>query len=144
MCARSEISYAQLRGSMNIKKKSDQASVIKRLILQHVMKERPAFLALVENINRHGWVIMKTLPGVEEEGNEFGQLMCEVVHAHGEFATICVCYRDSEPYNAGREVFVIPLSRWSEFFDEWHTDYYQLAESMGTGGHSTVLGKKSV
>ena len=118
------------------------SSDIARLIMKHVMKERPDFLALVENINRHGWVIMKTLPGVEEEGNEFGQIMCEVVHANGEFATVCVCYRDSEPYNAGREVFVIHLSRWSEFFDEWHTDYYQFAEQTGGGGTTMVLGKK--
>ena len=30
----------------------------------------------------------------------------------------------------------------SEFFVEWHTDYYQYAETMGTGGNTTVLGKR--
>ena len=118
------------------------SSDIARLIMKHVMKERPDFLALVENINRHSWVIMKDLPDLEEEANEFGQVMCEVVHAHGEFATVCVCFGNSEPYNTGRQVFVIHLSRWSEFFDEWHTDFYQMAESMDTGGNTRLLGKK--
>ena len=126
----------------SIQRKSDQCSVIKRLIMQHVMKERPDFLALAEDINRHNWVIMKDLEGSEEEANEFGEIMCEVVHAHGEFATVCVCFGSSEPYTSGQRTFVIHLSRWSEFFVEWHTDYYQFADSMGTGGNSTVLGKR--
>ena len=128
----------------SIPRKSDQCSVISRLIMQHVMKERPDFAALAEKINRRCWVIMKGLPGAEDEANEFGQLMCEVVHAHGEFATVRVCYRNGcmEPYQVGREVFVIHLSRWSEFFVEWHTDYYEMAFDLGGGGRTTVLGKK--
>ena len=127
----------------SIQRKSDQCSVIKRLIMQHVMKERPDFLALVEKINWHNWVIMKDLEGTEGEANEFGQIMCEVVHAHGEFATVCVCFRDCEPYHAGRQVFVIHLSRWSEFFVEFHTDYYDLADAMGGGATTELLAKKT-
>ena len=79
------------------KPKSDQCSIIKRLIMQHVMKERPDFVELVENINRRCWVIMKNLPGAENDANEVGQMMCEVVHAHGEFATVRVCLQHSGP-----------------------------------------------
>ena len=125
------------------KEKSDQCSIIKRLIMQHVMKERPDFVELAENINRRCWVIMKNLPGSEEEGNEFGQIMCEVVHAHGEFAIVRPCYGASEPYQVGHRQFVIHLSRWSEFFVEWHTDYYDFAGATGTGGNTTRLEKET-
>ena len=128
----------------SIQRKSDQCSVIKRLIMQHVMKERPDFLALAEKINNHIWVIMKGLEGAEEEADEFGHLMCNVVHAHGEFATVCVCFGNSEPYNTGRQVFVIHLSRWSEFFDEWHTDFYRMAFDMGSGGNTEPTMPKSM
>ena len=123
------------------KEQSDQCSVIKRLIMQHVMKERPDFLALVEDITRHSWVIMKNLPGAGEDANEVGQLMCEVVHAHGEFAIVRVCLQHSESYVVGQHQFVIHLSRWSEFFYEWHSDYYDMADAMGTGVRTTRLGK---
>ena len=84
---------------------------------------------------------MKDLDGAEEEADEFGHIMCNVVHAHGEFATMGVCFRNCEPYSVKSDTFVIHLSRWSEFFVEWHTDYYQIAMSMGTGGSTTRLEK---
>ena len=80
----------------SIQRKSDQCSVISRLIMQHVMKERPDYVVLVDKIRSHTWVIMQDLPdnqnGLgESNANEIGRAMCEVVHAHGEFATIRPC-----------------------------------------------------
>ena len=122
--------------------KSDQASVIKRLILQHVMRERLDYAALVEKIQSHVWVIMKGLPGMEEDANEAGEIMCEVVQAHGEFAIVRPCWAASEAYAVGHRQFVIHLSRWSEYFVEWHSDYYDLARHMGGGAATVVLAKK--
>ena len=119
--------------------KSDQCSVIKRLIMQHVMKERPDYVELAEKIRSHNWVIMKDLPDNQDGENEIGRTMCEVVHAHGEFATLRPCMQDSEPYSPGFKVYVIHLSRWEEFFVEFHTDYYDFAGATGTGGNTTRL-----
>ena len=124
------------------KEKSDQCSVIKRLIIQHVMKERPDFAALVEKIQSHSWVIMKALPGVQEEANDAGQYMCEVVHAHGEFTIVRVCLFNSEPYVVGSHQFVIHLSRWAEYFVEFHTDFFKFAEACGGGTSTTMIAKK--
>ena len=121
------------------KKKSDYCSVIKRLIMQHVMEERPDFAALAENIRSHKWVIMKDLPGAEEDANEVGQYMCEVVHAHGEFAIVRVCYRASEPYTPSARQFVIHLSRWAEYFVKFHIDYYNFADAMGSTSPTTTV-----
>ena len=109
--------------------------------MQYVMEERPDFAALAENIRSHKWVIMKDLPGAEEEANEVGQYMCEVVHAHGEFAIVRVCYRACEPYTPSARQFVIHLSRWAEYFVEFHTDYYNFANINGGGGETTVIPK---
>ena len=140
MCVLSR-SFDAVTRSMNTKK-SDQASVIKRLILQHVMRERLDCAALVEKIQSHDWVIMTGLPGEKEEENEAGQLMCEVVHGHGEFAIVKPTYSGDAPYQVGHRQFIIHLSRWSEFFVEWHTDYYDLAGHMGGGTTTELIAKK--
>ena len=125
------------------KPKSDQCSVIKRLIMQHVMEERPDYVELAEKIRSHNWVIMKDLPDNDSNANVIGRTMCEVVHAHSEFATLRPCMQDSEPYAPGFKVFIIHLSRWEEFFVEFHTDYYDFAEAMSTGTDTTMIAKKT-
>ena len=109
------------------------------------MEERPDFVELAKRIRSHNWVIMKDLPDNqnvvgESNANEIGRAMCEVVHAHGEFATLRPCMQNCEPYCPGYKVFVIHLSRWEEFFVEWHTDYYDFADAMSTGTDTTIVG----
>ena len=115
---------------------SDQASVIKRLIMQHVREERPDFAALVDRINSYKYVIMFDLPGLEDNANEEGNHMCEIVHAHGNYVVIRPCKGDSEPFTPPREQFVINLSRWHHYFVEFHTDFYGMADIdyLGEGG----------
>ena len=107
----------------------DQPSVIKRLIMQHVQEDinRPDYRELAEEINSYLWVIMK--PSVSE-GGETANQMCRVVHAHGEYATLHLCCEDSEAYSVGFKTVTIHLSKWSEHFEEWHTDFYDMAECM--------------
>ena len=100
--------------------------------MQHVMVERPDYAELVEKIQAAQWVIMKNLPNCDDE-DENGHSMCEVVHAHGEYAVVRPCYLHSEAFNPGTEVHVIQLSRWSEFFVEFHTDFYNFGEIGGCG-----------
>ena len=132
----------------SIPRKSDQCSVISRLIMRHVMKERPDYVEFAKTINCHRWVIMKDLPDNcdslgESYGNEIRRTMCGVVLAHGEFATIRPCLQNSEPYCPGFQVYVIHLSRWEEFFVEFHTDYYDFADATGGGTATELLRKKT-
>lgn len=124
------------------RKKLDQCSVIKRMILQHVMVERPDYAQLVEEIGSHQWVIMHNLPDCEDVTD--GKSMCEIVHCHGEYAVVRACYIDSEPYTPGREQYVIHLSRWSEFFVDFDHDFFGFANMLGgRPDTSTLLDKES-
>ena len=120
--------------------KLDSSSVITRLILQHVKNERLDYAELVEKINNNRWVLMKELPG-DDDQNAAGLSMCEIVHAHGEYATVRPCCKDSEAYFPGMGIYVIHLARWSEFFVQFHMDYYDFAEY--TPGTSRTLIEKS-
>jgi hypothetical protein len=96
--------------------------------MQHVQEDinRPDYRKLAEKINGREWVIMKpsVMPG--ETHNQ----MCRIVHAHGEYATLHLCMEHSEAYSVGFKTVTIHLSKWSEHFEEWHTDFYDIAKCM--------------
>ena len=122
-------------------KQVDQPSVIKHLIMQHVQEDinRPDYRKLAEEINGREWVIMK---GHVHNDNEPGSLnvMCRIINAHGEYATLQLCWENSEAYSCSPKIVVIHLSKWSEYYVEWHTDFYRFCEHMGSVG-TTHIGK---
>jgi hypothetical protein len=129
---------------MNSKVQVDQPSTIKRLIMQHVQEDinRPDYRKLADKINSKTWVIMK--PSVAKglfETTTRNQ-MCRVVHAHGEYATLHLCCEDSESYSMGFRTVTIHLSKWSEHFEEWHTDFYDLEEAMSTVVYTPLIIEK--
>ena len=109
---------------------ADQPSMIKKLIMQHTQEDinRPDYRELAETINQRTWVIMKeaTFPG--EDG---GNCMCRIIRAHGAYATLQSTMEDCDPFTPGHKVAVIHLSKWSEYFVEFHTDFYELAQTFG-------------
>ena len=111
-------------------KQVDQPSVIKTLIMQHVQEDinNPQYRKLADEINKRTWVIMKeaTFPG--EDG---GNCMCRIIRAHGAYATLQNVADGCDPFAPGYKIVMIHLSKWSEYFVEFHTDFYELASTFG-------------